>query len=247
LTPVAWSGHVVSIQPRIRLTRSFGERSHSYLGYAVRLDGEVGGQAGEFSVGIGPTVLAKHELMAGDHGAGLAVPVPDPRLEPVGCYRTSKLRVIGRAPGDPHPQPPRLGLPPILRVYRERGHRRLDALTYEAKCATCVWGVRTPVELIPDQWKPDRRRYRFETLLYGPKSCPLYRAGATRKVQVRKPDMVQEEEDWIDEEATGAPAPRRVAVGRIRLGLDWPGAGRYARSLPGSTDHGSRRHAAADP
>lgn len=28
----AWSGRVVSVQPRIRLSRSFDERSHSYLG-----------------------------------------------------------------------------------------------------------------------------------------------------------------------------------------------------------------------
>ena len=36
---------------------------------------------------------------------------------------------------------------------------------------------------------------------YGPKSCPIYKAGPTRKVPGRK-GMSWEEEDWIDEEAT---------------------------------------------
>jgi hypothetical protein len=36
----------VSIQPHIRLTRSFDESTHSYLGYAIRLNGEVEGRHG---------------------------------------------------------------------------------------------------------------------------------------------------------------------------------------------------------
>ena len=45
------------------------------------------------------------------------------------------------------------------------------------------------------------REHRFETFCYGPKSCPLYRAGPTRKVPGRK-GMSWEEEDWVDEDAT---------------------------------------------
>jgi hypothetical protein len=58
-----------------------------------------------------------------------------------------------------------------------------------------------PVEMIIDQWKPDVRRYRFETFCYGPKSCPFYAAGGTRKVPGRK-GMVWEEEDWVDKSET---------------------------------------------
>ena len=36
---------------------------------------------------------------------------------------------------------------------------------------------------------------------YGPKSCPLYKAGPQRKVPGRR-GMVFVEEDWIDEDAT---------------------------------------------
>lgn len=65
----------------------------------------------------------------------------------------------------------------------------------------CIWGCRMPVEIIIDHWNPDRRKYRFETFCYGPKSCRFYRAGPTRKVPGRK-GMTWEEEDWVDEEAT---------------------------------------------
>lgn len=36
---VQWSGRIASVQPRIRLMRSFDERSHSYLGYVLRIEG----------------------------------------------------------------------------------------------------------------------------------------------------------------------------------------------------------------
>jgi hypothetical protein len=37
-----------------------------------------------------------------------------------------------------------------------------------------------PVEMIIDHWNPSRRHYRTETFCYGPRSCPLYRAGPSR-------------------------------------------------------------------
>ena len=39
---IPWQGTVLAIQPRIRHTRSFDERTHTYLGYALRLDGTIG-------------------------------------------------------------------------------------------------------------------------------------------------------------------------------------------------------------
>jgi len=57
------------------------------------------------------------------------------------------------------------------------------------------------VEMIIDHWKPGPRRFRVETFCYGPKSCPLYRPGPTRKVPGRR-GMTWEEADWVDEDAT---------------------------------------------
>ena len=39
----SWNGKVISVQPRIRLTRSFDQRTHSYLGYIRTVQGLVGG------------------------------------------------------------------------------------------------------------------------------------------------------------------------------------------------------------
>ena len=58
-----------------------------------------------------------------------------------------------------------------------------------------------PVEMTIDQLDPGRKRYRFETFCYGPKSCPLYKPGPTRKVPGRK-GMSWKEEDWVDADAT---------------------------------------------
>ena len=198
---IAWSGRIVSVQPRIRLMRSFDERSHNYQGYVLRLEGTIGDGPGEFQIAVGKAAQVKHRFRAGMEASGLAVPVPDPRLETAEFYKASGLKVLKDAGADLPVGPPFHGEPPDLETYRSRGHRRLDARTYEAKCTTCVWGCRMPVEMIIDQWNPSKKRYRFETFCYGPKSCSLYRAGPARKVPGRK-GMSYTEKDWVDEDAT---------------------------------------------
>jgi len=49
---VSWSGKIISVQPRIRFTRSFDQRTHSYLGYTLTVQGLVGGEVQTFKVGI---------------------------------------------------------------------------------------------------------------------------------------------------------------------------------------------------
>lgn len=197
---VDWQGRVVSIQPRIRLTRSFDERGHSYLGYSLVLDGVIAGERREFSVGIGKAAQGKHAFRVGDEVSGRGVPVADDRREPVELYRASKLKVLERAEEHDESPPPWHGVPPDLETYRWRGHRRLSARTYNTKCRSCVWGCRMAVEMIIDPWNP-RKRYRYETFCYGPKSCATYRAGPRRVVPGRK-GMRWEEPDWVDEEET---------------------------------------------
>lgn len=196
-----WRGALLAIQPRIRLTRSFDERSHSYLGYALRIQGIIGDDARKFLVGIGEAAHTKHQFRAGDVVSGRAEPVADPKMETVEFYKASALKIIERGIEDVPTPPPWLGIPTELSVYRMRGHRRLDAKTYQARCLTCIWGCRMPVEMIIDQWKPNQRKYRFETFCYGPKSCPLYRSGPIRNVPGRN-GMWWKEEDWVDQDAT---------------------------------------------
>jgi hypothetical protein len=198
---ITWSGRLVGIQPRIRLLRSFDERQHSYRGYVLRVNGTCGNETREFLVAVGPGAHKKCQFRTGMELGGQAVPIDDPRLEAAGFYRTSGLKVVKVSEGEPPPGPPFLGVPPDLPTYRARGHRRLDARTYEAKCTVCIWGCRMPVEMIVDHWNPLQKEYRFETFCYGPKSCTFYRAGPTRKVPGRK-GMSYTEEDWVDEEST---------------------------------------------
>lgn len=203
---VAWSGRIVAVQPRIRLMRSFDERHHSYQGYVLRINGTCDEQACEILIAVGVGAHVKHRFQAGMELRGQSAPVDDPRKETAELYRTSGLKVVKGTEGGTHSGPPFLGVPSDLETYRSRGHRRLDARTYESKCSTCIWGCRMPVEMIIDHWNPTMKRYRFETFCYGPKSCCFYRPGPTRKVPGRK-GMSYTEEDWVDEDATSHRGP----------------------------------------
>jgi hypothetical protein len=201
-----WQGVLLSVQPRIRLIRSFDQRSHAYLGYALKVRGTIGSDAREFLVGVGQGAHAKHRFQVGTAVSGEALPIPDSRLEAVEFYKVSKLKVGPPEAKDKTVPPPWRGVPPPLAVYRERGHRRLAARTFQEKCCRCIWGCRMPVEMIIDQWNPTRRRYRTETFCYGPLCCPLYAAGPKRTVPGRR-GMSYTEEDWVDNEATSHRGP----------------------------------------
>ena len=150
----SWQGELTSVQPRIRLTRSFDQRSHSYLGYTLCIRGAIDGNDGEVRIGIGKAAQAKHGFRVGDRVSGQSHPVLDNRLETAQFYKTSKLKVIKRSAEQLNEPPPWSGVPPDLETYRERGHRRLDARTYKTKCQSCIWGCNMPVEIIIDQWNP---------------------------------------------------------------------------------------------
>ena len=203
---IPWHGVLTCVQPRIRLGRSFDQRSHTYLGYALRVRGNIGSEVREFLVGVGESAHAKHQFQVGDTVSGEALPVADPRLETVEFYKVSNLKDTVHEVAEETPPPPWRGVPPPLSVYRERGHRRLAARTYEEKCTTCIWGCQMAVEMIIDHWNPSKRRYRTETFCYGPRSCPLYRSGPARKVPGRH-GMSYTEEDWVDDEATSRRGP----------------------------------------
>jgi len=201
-----WSGEITSVQPRFRLLRSFDQRHHTYLGYAIRIFGRVGDRDGEAWLGLGKASHQKHQFEAGQTARGEAQPVADPRIEPVAYYKVSRLHIEPRRKPAPAP-PPWLGPAPSIETYRQRGHRRLSSRTYDSDfCSACIWGARMPVEITLDQWNPDQKRFRYETFCYGPKSCPVYRPGPTRKVPGRR-GMRYEEEDWVDAEETAHRGP----------------------------------------
>jgi len=198
---IAWSGQLVAIQPRIRLTRSFDERHHSYQGYNLHINGACGNQFGLFIIAIGKGAHERHQFSNCMKLSGLSVPVDNPNLEIASFYKTSSIKIETNLENIATKGPPFLGVPPELIIYRERGHRRLNAKTYVSKCLTCLWGCKMPVEIILDNWNPSKKKHRFETFCYGPKSCSLYRPGPTRKLPGRG-GATWEEEDWVDEDAT---------------------------------------------
>lgn len=89
-----FKGSIISIQPRIRLTRSFDEAFHTYLGYAITLEGELDNNKSTFSIGIGKAAHTKHQFKVNDVITGECVPVPDPTREPIKYYKVSKLKLI---------------------------------------------------------------------------------------------------------------------------------------------------------
>ena len=105
---IPWQGLVLAVQPRIRLTRSFDQRSHTYLGYALLIRGSVGQETREFLLGVGQGTHAKHRFQLGNVLSGDALPVPDPRLETVEFYQVTGLKV---APPQTLQAPP----PPMAR------------------------------------------------------------------------------------------------------------------------------------
>ena len=87
---------LLSVQPRIRLTRSFDVRSHSYLGYSLRVRGRVENEAREFLLGVGQGAHAKHQFQAGTVASGYALPVPDPLVETAEFYGSASCKSTDR-------------------------------------------------------------------------------------------------------------------------------------------------------
>ena len=203
MTKVAITGKIVSVQPRIRLLRSFDQRQHNYPGYALLIESTADNK--QVWIGVGPAAQAKFGFCAGGSFSAEVEPVANPDVEAVDYYKAAKIQ---HKPDDSQPAspPPWTGAPPELPTYRARGHRRLDAGAYESICRNCIWGCRMPVEMTLDQWNPEQKSYRKETFCYGPKSCPLYQAGSVREVPGRN-GTTWIEEDWVDEEATSHRGP----------------------------------------
>lgn len=168
-----FEGVVTSIQPRIRVLRSFDRDSPSYLGYALTLLDATSGRT--YSIGIGVGSQQKHQFRVGMTISGSCIAVLEPHLESVDYYRASKLKRLSESPEDRTSPPWRIAPPPIS-VYRSLSPRRLSEKAYEKACLSCIWGCRMAVEIITEEG-PEEQRYRMETFCYGPATCKLYVKG----------------------------------------------------------------------
>jgi hypothetical protein len=132
---VDWSGKVLAVQPRIRLLRSFDQRSHSYQGYVLRIEGICGGREAEFLIAVGKGAQAKHGFCIGMSVSGMAVLVSDPRLETAAFYKASQIRVSDRPESQAvlrKPEGPEVyvGAYPLIAFIEEVGivHTHLDCI-----------------------------------------------------------------------------------------------------------------------
>ena len=59
---LTFTGKIISVQPRIRLIRSFDEISHNYLGYVLFLNGTIGEEERQFAIGVGKAAMPSISL-----------------------------------------------------------------------------------------------------------------------------------------------------------------------------------------
>jgi hypothetical protein len=94
----------------------------------LRVDGTCGEASGEFLIAVGKAAQDKHRFSVGMEVCGLSNPVPDPRIETAGFYKTSGLKVLKVPTNEPSSGPPFLGVPPDLETSTVGG---IDAWTFE--------------------------------------------------------------------------------------------------------------------
>lgn len=75
------------------MTRSFDERSHSYLGYILSIRGTQGDQENEFLVAVGEAAHEQHSFRVGTAVSGRSHPVADRRTELADLYKTSAIGI----------------------------------------------------------------------------------------------------------------------------------------------------------
>jgi hypothetical protein len=179
-----WQGTLQGIQPHVRLFRVYDVPTwDEYIGFVLLMSGWFAGEAEDYRIGVRRLTLTKHDLRVGDELAARSAP-PDPtEHDIVDGLGARQLKVLKRGPRRPSSPPPWRGVPPALKVYIERGFRRLSATTYRSKCTSCIWGCEMAVETRACSWGVQQPQFRREAFCYGPKSCSLYQAGPERRIE----------------------------------------------------------------
>lgn len=82
------------------MLRSFDERSHSYPGYNLLIDGWIDDERRQFWLAISKAAQAKRQFRVDDEVSGKGVTVDDPRMEVAELYKVSALKPISRLEAD---------------------------------------------------------------------------------------------------------------------------------------------------
>jgi hypothetical protein len=175
---VKWQGTIVSIQPRTNVWRyKIDNRTHSVVGYNIFFEGTVDRLSAPFAVAISDKQQQSVGFRVGDEISDTGWTKKYPQWEFADYYRAGALKRVkpNDTPTDESTAPPWLGDTPDAAIYEWRGCRVLSKACWKGKCWGCKWAEMANVTIEYD-WGV-RRKWRFESFCYGPKSCKLYKRG----------------------------------------------------------------------
>ena len=196
-TKIEWQGKIVSIQPRTNVWRYvLDNRTHSYHGYNLFLDGAVDGVDCPFSIAISEKQQQSNGFHIGDVISGAAWTKQYPEREYADYYRAGSLKRVSVAENMHNSETPPWKIPPPdMQTYEWRGARMLSLSCWKGKCFQCVWASMSNVTIEFDFGK--KQKYRFEAFCYGPKSCKYYKMGKPRAVPY-KGWGTRYDDGWMD-------------------------------------------------
>lgn len=185
--PVRFWGMVLSVKPRLVLTKFDNETHAKCAGHLVLMDGTQSvdnqlAQGSHFSLALGPAARERRNVLPGDLLRGDAFPVPPESVDtPAGLYRVGILRTIARQnePGGglPLPNDPPRTDPPLSPGDAEAAPRRalLPAnLSETGPCHICPYGVVVPVVRLSDPRDYRNGAWSQVPACLGPRDCPHY-------------------------------------------------------------------------
>ena len=181
--PIRFWGRVVSLRPRLVLTKFEGSTEASCPGYILTLEGTLTeGSAppvgSTFTVAIGPATMQNREIALGDLLRGDAHPVPDGLPDvPAQLYKVGVLRLIARTETEIPLDPPRTDSP-LSPDEVEKAPRRALAikclLSERGGCRDCSHAVLACVVRLTDPRNYRTGRWSQVPACLGPESCPHF-------------------------------------------------------------------------
>ena len=181
--PIRFWGRVMSLRPRLILTKFEGETQAHCPGYVLTLEGTLtegmSTPVGKvFTVAIGPATMLSREIRIGDLLRGDAHPVPEELPDtPADLYRVGVLRTIAPAETVPTPDPPRTD-PPLSPEDAAKVPRRALAikclLSEQGSCQACGYGVLVCVVRLTDPRHYRSGHWQQVPACLGPQDCPHF-------------------------------------------------------------------------
>ena len=200
---INWTGTILSIQPRTNVWRyRIDNRTHAHTGYNIFLDGVANGEPAQFAVAISEKQQQAVGFRIGDEASGTGWTKKYPQWEYADFYRAGALKRVkpNNTPADESKAPPWTGDPPDMATYEWRGCRVLSKACWKGKCFKCKWATMANVTIEYD-WGV-KQKWRFESFCYGPKSCKLYKKGASPMVPYKDCGSCPDEHGGFDEICT---------------------------------------------